>query len=227
MIVGFDFSNRKRTTCIAKTVPETGADCAILLSADGTSVAPDAVLDGIEPVLKNTAALLTQEVEKAACGSGADDMVYISTYLTTICNRANSIILDTSDFLGQGIYISGVIMYHIAGRYLFLLFGGTAIYSVRGTTLQREGTATDDPFVRNALGSTQNWHCELIQGISEPGVHFFLTSRPLTDLNAACHVIATGQEGAHPNTMPMLLVRELTKGISHPAAVMEIRFQEE
>lgn len=224
LIFGYDSTPSSNTACLAKEVKDRGLGCAILLYACGSVMAADAVMDAVPFTLSKAEATLRQSMDEILHSGGADDLLYAVTSLTTVCKDLNREIIDISDYLGQGIYLGGVIMYHTYRNYALLPFGGGHAYRYENETLSVLGVQYEDPFARNALGASRSWDCEFIQGDYQEGLHFLFTSKKIPDIEAAAGILTEHiSNRSHPNTISMLLKRLLDQEFTYPAAVMELQ----
>lgn len=225
MIFGFDTDGDK-AICLAKEWADKNVGGGFLLNACGTEMASDALCDGIQPVLASAAANIQLCLEQIAASPGANDLKYAATNLAETCIKIHRHTLEVASFVGQGIYLSGVITYFSASQYCFLPFGGCAVYSSTDNILAQQNPAMKDRFIRDVIGGPLIWKPQLWQGKRKEENRLLITSRELPDLPFAEKTLReNATKDTHPNTVAMLLRRDLTgNNAGQPAAVMDLQF---
>ena len=227
MIFGFDVTDPKLSCCLAKGWEEFSTGTAFILTVFGTE--PDRNLifsDGLTATLENAVRTLQLQLEEISASEGAADLVYAATKIAACCNLIHRRTRETSEALGQGIYLAGAILYFTPDKYMILPFGSAVCYAFQDDQLTPQGTPPDTAFIRDALGGTAHWTPQIWQGTRYPHTRLLLASRQPADL-AACSTIVRelGDDCNHPNTISMLLRREIEKqSPGYPTAVAEIHF---
>lgn len=225
MIFGYDVNNATTARCLAKTWESSGISVSVMLYGTGSGVDSDTICDGIPTAVNIADAHIRLCLEEIAQSTGASDLAYVSTTLLDHCQEIHKKILDISDFIGQGIYIGGAIIYGCADKILLCSFGGTAIYSWQNNELVTQGNQAACPFAQNAIGGSKDWNPYCWHISRSDNVRLICTCKPLSDLHISNEILRTQvAPDSHVNTASMLLRRELERqSLGGPAAVMDFR----
>lgn len=226
MNFGYDVKSPQYARCLAKSWPASGITSSLLLSATGSIPDSDALCNGIPFAIDYAETSIQLCLEHIATSHGFSDLAFAGTTLRECCQAIHRHLLEVCEYIGQGIYISGAIVYTCPDRILMFPFGGAAIYAYQDSKLTRLGSDSSSPFIRDAMGGSEIWTPVYWQAPVSENPHLFCLSHPLEDIHS-CNEILQKQvsTGSHPNTASMLLRREIDRQIHDaPSAVMELQF---
>lgn len=221
---GFDTDSSGNCICTAKKWDAKGILAGSLLFAFGNKAHPHSVCtDSHAQAVALADTMLRDQLEQIATGDGALDLQFAAAKICDTLNQINTRIRAISAFLGQGIYLGGVITYIASADFLILPFGGGVVYQWDGQTLyQEKAKNSKDRLLRDALGASSVWQGDYWMGTLPPEAKIFAMTGVLPDISTAATQLAAGSvSGSHTNTTSMLLRRELETTRIPPYAVIE------
>ncbi len=191
MIVGMDAVESPRVLCKYRQVAEYTA--GVMLAGYGTVPDRNAVCqDGIEQSVNGCAAIIMTAIDKLF--TMPKDIQILDGIVT-----ANDHIRKFAHYIGQGIYIDGVITFFSGMKFTCIPFGNAAVYA--GANLRTMA----EPNQRNAIGCAEIWQGAVLSGeLTEP---LICTTEALPNL-AQCQQLIADNISVHRNAIPMLLRRE-------------------
>lgn len=165
MTFGFDVSPHAPVCCAAKKRDQQQICAGVLLDVYGTVPDRNSVCrDSHERVLIQTKYTLLEILDRLATGSGAYDIQLSQMTLVDELHNINHHIREVRAFLGQGIYLGGVVLYSTAQSYAVISFGGTTVLHLGIDTLKPIFPPPPDQLIRNALGANSVWKPEVFVG---------------------------------------------------------------
>lgn len=225
MNFGFDIEPGAPAVCAAHELEDKSITAACLLFGSGTVPHQDATYkSGIQDAAENTARWVMDALDRMMNGDGKTDLHYVAAGVIESIRRSNRQIREVSQYVGQGIFVGGAVIYCVKSRYILLTFGGGFVYQFDATGLQRiSNEEPSDGWVRDAIGSKGHWQGTWTTGTLTPGCRLFALSSNLSDKGKAAKLLSGMSElDDHANTGSMMLRREGNPGQSI-LAVMELR----
>lgn len=226
MRYSFDVDNTGTAICSVRQCPEKQLTAATLLFSFGTipddnSVCPDSNRRAVRQADMVLQEQLGQTLESEKAGS----FQFAASMIIDALQRCNRQIWETGIYLGQGLYLGGVIVYCVGNDFIFFPFGGGTVYTWDGKTLVRQGTPeTNDGLIRDAVGSRSTWQPKCWQGRLEAGGRLLCLTDVINNAERCITSIRKGEEpGAHASTVAVLLRRDLEEASVTPTAVLDLQ----
>lgn len=225
MTFGFDIEPGAPAVCAAYELEGKGIAAACLLFGVGTIPHQDAAYkSGVQDATDNAARWVMDALDRMMNGDGRTDLHYVAAGVIESIRRSNRQIRGVSQYVGQGMFVGGTVIYCVKNRYVLLTFGGGCIYQFDSTGLKRlSNEEPSDGWVRDAIGSKGYWQGTWTTGTLTSGCRLFALSSHLSDKEKAAQLLSGMSElDDHANTGSMMLRREGNPGQAM-LAVMELR----
>lgn len=156
----------------------------ILLTGFATKPIPGAICDNALLRAINFTGAHLQKVLEALMGKKVEDMNYAKEVLTRQLHKLNDSVNYIGRNVGQGIYLSGVIVYIVHEDFLCLPFGGSHAYLWNGTQIAPlKNQMLQNPdliYIYDALGGTNCLPIAFQQGTLPVGYHIVCCSHEPT-----------------------------------------------
>lgn len=225
MIIGFDVEPGAPAVCAAHELEDKDITAACLLFGAGTIPRRDATYkSGIQDATDNAARWVMDAMDRMMNGDGRTDLHYVAAGVIDSIRRSNRQIREVSQYVGQGIFVGGTIIYRVKNRYVMLTFGGGCVYQLDASGLkQLSKDESSDGWVRDAIGCKEHWQGTWTTGTLMPGGRLFALSSDFPDKEKMTQLLGGMSElDNHANTGSMILRREGNPG-QVMLAVMELR----
>ena len=226
MLIGYDTAQDPCVLSAVRSSLESNITAGLLLNGYGTVPDGLAVADnGIEKGVQAVAAHVLDQMDGFFSTKNAADLHFAAAKIHDSLRAASSKIRKIAHYIGQGIYMGGVIAYFSGSDYILIPFGGGTAYTYDNAALVRQGaSASPDGFIRDAVGGAEPWSAKVWKGKLGPAGCLILATDELPATQETRQRIASaGTPGNHIDTAAMMLRRSVENGSRFPAAVMILR----
>lgn len=180
--VGFA-SDPQNAFSLYNTARDGYFSAGVVLAGFGTEPIPGAICDdGIAKAVQ-FAAHHIQKVLSALLQKESEDMTFIQSAIMKQLGKISSSVSYISNVMGQGIYLSGCVVFTAGEKYFCIPFGGACAYLWDGShfaDISSPLSSADQNYIRDALGGPLKWG--------------YLNGRTMEHTESLCGPLPTGAQ---------------------------------